>query len=149
VSGPSAGAAALAALAARLSNAAAPLSLSACASAYAGGFPSAASLRRLLLVFFFTLGGSNGGCLVPDEEEGGGVEINSLSLSVGAGEGGGVCLVGAITGCLVAEEEGRSVCDAPPSICGCATEPLLSLLPHLLADLELFPCLVWPILVLL
>jgi hypothetical protein len=80
----------------------------------------AATLRRLLLVFSFTLGGSNGGCLVPDEEEGGGVESNSLLFSVGAGEGegGGVCLIAAITGCLVAEEkgrkeEGRSVCDAP------------------------------------
>jgi hypothetical protein len=55
------------------------------------------------------MGGSNGGCRVPDEEEGGGVESNSLSLSsvaVVGGEGGGVCLFGAITGCLVAEGEG-------------------------------------------
>jgi hypothetical protein len=98
---------ALAALAARLINAAAPRSLSLSASACAGGFPSAASLRRLLLFFFFSMGGSNGGCPVQDEEESGGVESNSLLLSaVGRREGGGVCLFGAITGCLVAEEEG-------------------------------------------
>jgi hypothetical protein len=118
VPGPSVGSAALAALAAfaaRLSNAVAPHSLSACAAscaaASAGCFPSAAasSLWRLLLVFFFTLGGGNGGCLVPDEEEGGGVERNCLSLSVVVGNrkgGRGVCVLGAISGCLVAEEEG-------------------------------------------
>jgi hypothetical protein len=34
-----------------------------------------------------------------------------------------------------------------PSVCVCATEPLIPLLLHLLADLELFLCLVLPILV--
>jgi hypothetical protein len=104
---------ALAALSALLSNAAAPLSL--CPSACCCGNRTS-SLRRLLMLFFFFFLSIGGGCLVPDEEEGGGVESNSLSFSADAfaanafggegGGGGGGGMYGAITGCLVPEEEG-------------------------------------------
>jgi hypothetical protein len=121
VLGSSAGSAALAALAAlatRLSNAAAPRSLSACAAACAGFFPSTAASLRQLLLFFFTRGGSNGGCLVLDKEEGGGVESNCVLLSFVVGNreggGGGVFVLCAKSGCLFAEEEGsKSVCVVP------------------------------------
>jgi hypothetical protein len=46
-------------------------------------------------------------------------------------------------------KEVRAFVLRPPFVCGCATEPLLPLLLHLLADLALVPCPVLPILVLL
>jgi hypothetical protein len=46
-------------------------------------------------------------------------------------------------------KEGRAFVWRRMSVCGCATEPLLPFLLHLLSDLALVPCPVLPILALL
>jgi hypothetical protein len=161
VSDPSAGSAALAALAAlatHLSNAAAPCSLSACAAASAGCFPlAAASLWRPL-----PFGGcfSSSSSLVASMAASFGkrkreevsraiVYCFPSSAATEKEEEETVSLAPKVAASLRKRKEVRAFVLRPPSVSGCATEPLPPLLLHLLADLALVPCPVLPILVLL
>jgi hypothetical protein len=60
-----------------------------------------------------------------------------------------VSLAQKVAASLRKRKEVRAFVLRPPCVCGCASEPLLRLLLHLLADLALVLCPVWPILFLL
>jgi hypothetical protein len=103
-------------------------------------------LAAALLFFFCTLGGK--ASFVKGKKEVSRAFVYRFP-SVTEKEEESVSLASKVAASLRKRKEVRAFVLRPPSICGCATEPLLPLLLYLLADLALVPCPVLPILFLL